>query len=123
MTVDELNAMELDDLAGLIKLARGTYERRRIERFAALKREFEAQLRSEGFTLDELLAKCAKRSSKAKRRTMPSKYAHPDKPELTWSGLGRKPSWLRDFINEGNSLDDARMSGHIQSLQDSTGRA
>lgn len=109
MTVNELNNMPIDDLAALIARATVTHERRRSERRAALKREFEMKLKSEGFTLDEVLGDAAKPPAKPKRKTMPPKYAHPDKPELTWSGLGRKPAWMRELLDGNRSLEEFRL--------------
>ncbi len=106
MTVDELNTMPMDDLAALIERANVTHERRRAERRAALKREFEAKLNTEGFTLNEVLGDTAKPSGKPKRKIMPPKYAHPDNPKLTWSGLGRKPAWLQELLAEGRNLNE-----------------
>jgi len=110
MTVEELNTMPIDDLAALIERAKTTHKRRLAERRAALKREFEAKLKSEGFTLDEVLGDAPKAAAKPKRKTMPPKYAHPDKPELTWSGLGRKPAWLQEVLDEGKALDGFRIA-------------
>ena len=30
------------------------------------------------------------------------KYQHPEDKSLTWSGLGRRPFWLKDLIVEGS---------------------
>lgn len=113
MTDDELNAMPMDDLVALIESAKVIYKRRRAERRTVLKRGFEAKLKAEGFTLDEVLGDSARSIAKPTRKTMPPKYRHPDKPELTWSGLGRKPKWMRDFLSRGKSLEDVLISGRI----------
>lgn len=34
------------------------------------------------------------------------KYRHPENPELTWSGRGRRPGWIRDAVGAGRSLSD-----------------
>jgi len=34
-----------------------------------------------------------------------AKYRHPEKPEITWSGRGRQPAWLKDVINAGQSAE------------------
>lgn len=109
MTVDELNAMPIDDLAALIERAKVTHERRRAERRAALKHEFEVKLKTEGFSLEEVLGDGAKATTKPKRKTMPPKYAHPQKPKLSWSGLGRKPAWLQELLAEGKTLADVEV--------------
>jgi DNA-binding protein H-NS len=38
-----------------------------------------------------------------KKRTT---YRHPYNTAITWSGRGRKPNWLIDYIAAGNSPDD-----------------
>lgn len=115
MTVDELNAqaldkMPIDELAALIERAKTTHKRRLAERRAALKREFETKLKAEGFTLDEVLGDTPKPAAKPKRKTMPPKYAHPDNPKLTWSGLGRKPAWLQELLARGTTLNALRLA-------------
>lgn len=41
------------------------------------------------------------------RRTMkvPPKYRHPRDKELTWTGRGNQPIWVRDYLEKGGSLD------------------
>lgn len=34
------------------------------------------------------------------------KYRHPDIADLCWSGRGRQPVWVANWINEGGTLDD-----------------
>jgi DNA-binding protein H-NS len=34
------------------------------------------------------------------------KYRHPESPELTWSGRGRRPAWIRDALEAGRQLAD-----------------
>jgi ParB/RepB/Spo0J family partition protein len=37
------------------------------------------------------------------------RYRHPDHPTSTWSGRGRQPKWVREWIEGGKSLDDLRV--------------
>lgn len=34
------------------------------------------------------------------------KYRHPSNAELCWSGRGRQPAWVANWINDGGTLDD-----------------
>jgi hypothetical protein len=34
------------------------------------------------------------------------KYRHPESPELTWSGRGRRPVWIRAALEAGQRLAD-----------------
>lgn len=43
---------------------------------------------------------------KAARREVA--YRHPDNDTLTWSGKGKKPAWVADFISRGGSIDQLK---------------
>lgn len=55
-----------------------------------------------GMTPEQLLG--------AKGRGRPAaaetKYRHPGDPALTWSGRGKRPTWVNDWIAAGKSLDE-----------------
>lgn len=38
-------------------------------------------------------------------------YVHPEDNSLTWSGRGRKPHWVRDFVDAGGHLEDIVVAG------------
>jgi DNA-binding protein H-NS len=40
---------------------------------------------------------------------MPVKYRHPDHPELTWCGKGRRPLWVNEAIDKGITLAELRV--------------
>jgi len=54
-----------------------------------------------GFSLDEILGD----AKPAKKPARPAKYAHPDDPKVTWSGMGRQPGWIKEALAAGKSLD------------------
>jgi DNA-binding protein H-NS len=35
-----------------------------------------------------------------------AKYRHPENLDLTWSGRGRRPTWIRDALEAGRQLTD-----------------
>lgn len=35
-------------------------------------------------------------------------YQHPQDPNLTWAGRGRKPKWIKEWEEAGHSLDQLR---------------
>ena len=35
-----------------------------------------------------------------------AKYRHPANPDLTWSGRGRRPAWIREAVEAGRSVSD-----------------
>ncbi|MBM3604684.1 MAG: H-NS histone family protein [Alphaproteobacteria bacterium] len=55
-----------------------------------------------GFSsLEEMLT-----AQPAKRQQAEPKYRHPENPELTWTGRGRKPGWIAEALEAGKSLDE-----------------
>ena len=46
------------------------------------------------------------KSERKKANAETKRYRHPEQHDMTWSGSGAKPKWLRDFIKAGKSLAD-----------------
>ncbi|MBB1492080.1 MULTISPECIES: H-NS family nucleoid-associated regulatory protein [unclassified Paracoccus (in: a-proteobacteria)] len=103
----DVDSMSLEDLRALrtqIDKAISSYEtRRRKEAMAALERT----ARDMGFNLSELTGAGGRgrRGAAAANEGQP-KYAHPDDPNQTWSGRGRRPRWVIEQIEAGRSLED-----------------
>jgi DNA-binding protein H-NS len=55
-----------------------------------------------GMTYDELMNFEGKKTKTAKTE-LPARYRHPETGE-TWSGLGRRPGWVHDWITSGKHL-------------------
>jgi len=68
-----------------------------------------AQIASEhGYSLKDLIGKAPRsvKSKKARRRKpVAVKYRHPEQPNLTWTGRGRKPHWVTKWLDEGKRLE------------------
>lgn len=45
----------------------------------------------------------------------PIRYRHPDNPAINWTGRGKKPQWVLNWINDGGSLDD--LAVHTQATE------
>jgi DNA-binding protein H-NS len=52
-------------------------------------------------SLEEMVA-----AKPAKTQQGEPKYRHPENPDLTWSGRGRKPGWIAEALEAGKSLDE-----------------
>lgn len=96
----QLETMPLDELKALRKevdRAIRSFEARRKK--AALEAA-ESAARELGFSLSELTGMKASRSSSS------AKYRHPQNSEITWTGRGRQPGWIKEGLASGKSLDD-----------------
>jgi len=103
MTNIDLSKLSLEELKSLkrdVDKAIQNYEtRKRNEALAAA----EAAAKAAGYSLSDLMAD--PRSGK-KKAANPPKYQHPENPDLTWSGRGRQPRWLKEAVEAGQAQDD-----------------
>ncbi|WP_028714456.1 H-NS family nucleoid-associated regulatory protein [Paracoccus sp. J55] len=102
MTDIDLTALSLAELKQLEKnvaKAISSFEdRQKAEAFAKVN-ALAAEL---GFPLADLVGFAPAR----KRSESVAKYRHPENPEITWSGRGRKPAWIADALAAGKTLED-----------------
>lgn len=95
LSIEELETLVRDAQAEIV--ARKEAER---ERVLQQVRELAASI---GMSVEELL-----RLQKSGRGTgtVEAKYRHPENPELTWSGRGKRPQWVTDALASGKTLED-----------------
>ena len=70
-------------------------------RRAEAKKAAETAAKEFGFNLDELIGAGGPKATKGA-----PKYAHPQDASQTWTGRGRKPKWVVDWLASGKALDD-----------------
>ncbi|CUH70082.1 DNA binding protein, nucleoid-associated [Thalassovita autumnalis] len=98
--LDELDLDELKSLQKKVTKAIDNFEKRkRDEALEAAK----AIASEHGFKLEDLMGDAPSKKSKTKSEP---KYAHPENSELTWTGRGRKPAWIIEHLEAGESLDE-----------------
>jgi len=103
MDLTRYNSQELRELQREIE--REIRQRRRQEAREA-QRELKNVAERYGFSLNELLSGTALKQSGAKGVV---RFRHPEDPDKTWSGRGRKPSWIKEWEGAGRSLEDLRV--------------
>ena len=64
-------------------------------------RKIEQLAEESGFSLDEVMA-----TNKPSTKKAAAKYANPENAEQTWTGRGRKPHWVLDALEAGQTLED-----------------
>lgn len=102
--LEDLDFDELKRLQKAVNKAVDEYQvRKRREALAAAERAA-AEL---GFSLHELTDDLP---VKGKRSKNPAKYRNPADPTQTWSGRGRKPSWINEAEAAGRDLEDFRIA-------------
>lgn len=95
--LDKLSLIELKSLQKDITKAISDFgNRKKVEALSAL----EEHAKALGFSLVELTGV---KTRKARAGSGTPKYRHPENPEVTWSGLGRKPGWFTAAIEAGTA--------------------
>ncbi|WP_028454750.1 H-NS histone family protein [Chitinilyticum litopenaei] len=103
------------DYAGLTQLKKEIETelvRRKEQEKKQLLSDIEARAAESGFSLAELLALAAsgKKGAGAKKTVGAAQFANPANPEQTWTGRGRKPQWVLDYIaSHGEDLSGLRI--------------
>lgn len=98
MEIDHLNREELQALRGRIQDRLRALEQLDIEKARAEIAEIAKRV---GIPLAQLISSA--KSPQAKReRTI--KYRDPSNPSNQWSGGGRRPKWVHDWIDAGKDL-------------------
>lgn len=101
--LDSLSLTELMTLQKDVAKAIENFQtRKRAEALAAI----EAAAKDHGFTLAELTDGAIKAMPVPK----PAKYRHPENPDVTWSGRGRQPAWVKEALAAGKSLEQFLVS-------------
>jgi DNA-binding protein H-NS len=96
----DLDALTLDELKSLQKDLEKAIRSFEARQKAEARRAAEAVAREAGFSLAELLE-----AAPGKTPVAP-KYRHPENPEITWSGRGRKPNWFVAALEQGQTAED-----------------
>lgn len=63
--------------------------------------------RGAGLSVKELLAGKGPKEPKSAPRE--AKFRHPDDSTKQWSGRGRQPGWVKDWLAAGKSLDNVKV--------------
>jgi DNA-binding protein H-NS len=59
--------------------------------------------RGAGLSIDDLISG---RYPKELKEPLPAKYRHPNDAEKQWSGRGRMPGWVKEWIGSGKELSE-----------------
>jgi DNA-binding protein H-NS len=95
---------ELKTLQGEIVIE---MELRQKEERQKLIQEFRDKAKNLGISLEELMS-----GQKVKARVtgkVAAKYVHPTDANLTWTGRGKRPHWISDWLDSGKSLDELKV--------------
>lgn len=100
----DINTLSIADLKSLYQNIPAEIKRREKEDKIRIRREMENIAKQAGYSLDELLDDATDKTPKAKKQVA-IKYRHPQDNTLCWTGRGRQPKWVVEFLAAGGSLE------------------
>ena len=110
MTVD-ISGLSLVELRELNKKVPAEIQQRENEERAKVLEEIKQLAESRGFNFKSLgLAQESKKTGGASRQPVAPKYRHLADASLTWTGRGRKPRWVEEWLSGGGTLEQISVS-------------
>ncbi|QKV56688.1 MAG: H-NS histone family protein [Dechloromonas sp.] len=99
----DLSSLTLAELRDLQQQIPAELKRREVQEKANILNEVRAFAKARGFALEELVGKEVK--IKVPTGKVKVKYRHPENASLEWTGRGRQPKWVAEWLAKGSSLD------------------
>ena len=100
----DISSLSVAELKSLLEKIPSEIARREKDEKARIRKELEELATKNGYSLNELLGEAAEKVAKI-RKTVAVKYRHPDDVSLTWTGRGRQPKWMAEFLASGGSIE------------------
>lgn len=100
----DLSTLTILELKSLLDKIPAEIKRREKEEKTRIRKELEALAAKSGYSLDELLGEAAENVRKVVK-PVAVKYRHPQNADLNWTGRGRQPKWVVEFLGAGGTLE------------------
>ncbi|MES2299380.1 MAG: H-NS histone family protein [Pseudomonadota bacterium] len=102
----ELSNLSVGDLRKLQEnIAKEIVKRQQFE-ISKAREEILAIARSVGLPLKDLIGK----SGPIKTGSVAVQFRHPEQSAHQWTGRGRQPNWVKEWVSSGKSMDQLRVS-------------
>ena len=104
----DLSSYSIEELETLVADAQKRLAELRHEKRRQALQQLDALAKELGLSREDLATRYAK-PGRTRANGPEPQYRNPASPEQTWTGHGRKPAWVRDYLKAGKSLDDLRL--------------
>ena len=107
MDISKLSVVKLKQLQNRIPKE---LKKRQSQEKQKLRKQLAALAAARGFALEDFAGRDSSGSLKAekkakKRKPVAIKYRHPNNSKLTWTGRGRKPLWVVEWLGQGKKIE------------------
>jgi DNA-binding protein H-NS len=106
----DLSNMSLGDLRNLQEQIKQEMKKREHQEVQKAREQILAIAQSVGVPLKDLISTGGRGAAKtANPGSVAVRYRNPDNASQQWTGRGRQPKWVKEWVEGGNSLDKLRV--------------
>jgi DNA-binding protein H-NS len=102
----DLSNMSLGDLRNLQDQIKQEMKKREQEEVQKAREQIQAIAQRVGLPLKDLITASGRG---AKAGSVAVRYRHPENQAQQWTGRGRQPKWVKEWVEGGKSLDKLRV--------------
>ncbi|MBI3229088.1 MAG: H-NS histone family protein [Burkholderiales bacterium] len=110
----ELSNLSLSELRALEVQLKGEIKRREGEDLARAREQILSIAQSVGIPLKDLIAASGRGTGRGgagiPRGAVAVRYRHPQDASLQWTGRGRQPKWIVEWLASGQTMDALRIA-------------
>ncbi len=100
----KMSVTEMRDLEGKIT---SEIKKRQHEQMSGAREKILAIAQSVGIPLKDLMGNIAQ--TLKQKGTVAVRFRHKNDPTLKWTGRGRQPKWVKEWVDGGKSIDELRV--------------
>lgn len=104
-----METFSIAELEALVAGASEVLNTKRGERATEIANQMQEIAEKEGLPFRSVLLAAGARPSKQNGSRV-VKYQHPEMSKLTWSGTGRKPRWVKQWEEQGRSIEECAIA-------------
>jgi DNA-binding protein H-NS len=107
----DLSNMSLGDLRNLQEQIKQETKKREQQEVQKAREQILAIAQSVGLSVDELVgnARRGAKSASAGTGSVAVRYRNPADASQQWTGRGRQPKWVKEWVEGGKSIDELRI--------------
>ena len=105
----DLSGLTVAELRALQDQVKQALKDREHQEQAKAREQILAIAQSAGISLQDLLGAQSRGKATVSKVKVAVRYRHPSDASLQWTGRGRQPKWVQDWIASGQPLDAIRV--------------
>jgi DNA-binding protein H-NS len=105
----DLSNLSLSDLRNLQEQIKQEMKKREVQEVQKAREQILAIAQSVGMPLKDLISASGRGKSGANTGSVAVRYRNPDNASQQWTGRGRQPKWVKEWVEGGKSLDKLRV--------------